>query len=352
MKRLLLSLVLIGLAGGAAFVLSRDRGVDVAGLEVWHGGTQRVGHLGDAQPDFNLMGEARCDGLTLAINGGPPRALTVAEGPFGFRRLGAEGHFNADIAIEELRVGANELVLQAAGRTSSATARIQLERVPGDPVALPLELRWGELDSIQDGGQAVDGEWRLDGGALVNVRAAYDRLFLIGNRSWRDYEVRTTVALDEVAGTTGPHSGAPGVGVIMRFAGHSVSPPRFPEAQPKWGYQPFGAILWLRFVGGAEASPVRQHYHGARDASEDGAALGGFAIGASYALRAQCGGVPGAPGATRYRLRVWPEGAPEPEAWDLDVLQEDPAALDAGGFALVAHHVRARFGDVTVTAVE
>lgn len=28
-------------------------------IEVWHGDTQKVGHLGDAQDDFNLMGRVR-----------------------------------------------------------------------------------------------------------------------------------------------------------------------------------------------------------------------------------------------------------------------------------------------------
>ena len=27
-------------------------------IEIWHGTSQRVGHLGDAQDDFNLMGVA------------------------------------------------------------------------------------------------------------------------------------------------------------------------------------------------------------------------------------------------------------------------------------------------------
>lgn len=340
-------ILLLLLAGAAALGWARFGNRPEAGLEVWYGPHQRVGHLGTPQPDYNLLGVASGTRLTYALNGAPPRELSLGEGTFGFRRLGAAGHFNADIPIADLREGPNEVLLVAEGRGAEARATVTIERIAGAPPSLPLSLRWSELDDPLEAGQAVDGLWTLEDGGLRSAAPLYDRLFLVGDPAWTDYEVRTSVTLHRVAARTGPTSGAPGVGVILRFAGHTVDPPRFPDAQPKWGFQPFGAILWLRWSnGGAGAPPVPQFYRGDRNASEDGAPL---VAGDRYELRARCDTDPEDPRRTRYRLRAWPAGTEEPDGWDLDVTQESDEALRAGGVCLVAHHVDVTFGDLRVT---
>ena len=317
-------------------------------LDVWHGEAQRVGLHGSAQPDFNLMGIAGGRETWVSVNGGEARELTLGEGPFGFRRLGAEGHFNADIPIAALEPGTNQLRIVATGTEGRLEETVALEYIADGSCALPFEIRWSALDHIQDAGQAVDGLWQLEPRGLRSKEPLYDRLFLIGNPDeWRDYEVRTTVTVHEVAAETGPKSGAPGVGLIMRFAGHTVDPPRFPDAQPKWGFQPFGAILWLRWTQGADEGPVRQFYRGDRNESKDFAVLASFAEGATFELRAACETSTSDPNSTTYKLKVWPSGTEEPNAWDFMVLQSSDEALHSGGIALVAHHVDVTFGDLT-----
>lgn len=347
LRRLLLVLALAATA--AVLLRSALLTPPAAALEVWHGSEQRIGHLGDAQPDFNLMGTASGSRLTLEINGDEPRELVIASGEFGFRRLGAAGHFNADVPISSLREGSNTLVLRAEGAGPAVSETVILERAAGAGPSLPHEARWSEVENPQDAGQMVDGLWQLEPEGLRSPQPLYDRLFLIGHRGWTDYEVRTSVTVHSVAERTGPKSGPPGLGVIMRFAGHVVDPPRFPDAQPKWGFQPLGAILWLRWVGGHGTDPVRQFYRGDRNESQDAAALEGFESGTTYALRARCDTDADDPSRTRYRMRIWPEGTEEPTAWDLDVVQESETALRAGGVALVAHHVDVTYGDVVVT---
>ena len=75
-------------------------------IKIWYGLEQRVGHLGEAQDDFNLLGEVVCPGeiadLRYILNEGPPVSLSVGNRPDGFgdgRRLARTGHFNADIPI-------------------------------------------------------------------------------------------------------------------------------------------------------------------------------------------------------------------------------------------------------------
>ena len=77
-----------------------------AELTIWHGAEQRVGHLGDAQDDFNLMGVLSGNRFGYSVNGGAPVPLDVSFERFCFRRLGDAGHFNADIPISSLNVGA------------------------------------------------------------------------------------------------------------------------------------------------------------------------------------------------------------------------------------------------------
>ncbi len=329
-------------------------------IEVWHGHTQRVGHLGHAQDDFNLLGTlVGADGLeelTVDLNGSPLMPLTVAEGRFGFRRLAQEGHFNADIPLNRLQRGTNRIVLQAHdGQDRVLSQEVTLDYEEGD-CPLPFHIAWDETTDPQEVGQYVDGEWVLDGGGLRTGHTGYDRIFLIGNRLWQDYEVKTSVTVHGVAKTTGPRHGGNGVGVIMRFAGHIVGGHRgFPEDQPKWGYQPFGAIGWLRWKRNWPALAPRLEYY-AGDADET-QRYGFYEIkkGQTYWLKMACETLPDAPdgaGVTRYSFKIWPDGQVEPDTWRWQVVQTSLHALRQGGVALLAHYVDATFGDVTVMPLE
>ena len=50
--------------------------------------------------------------------------------------------------------------------------------------------------------------------------------------------------------------------------------------------------------------------------------------------------------------RLWPAAAVEPLAWDWEHVQASPDALRRGGVALVAHHVDASFGAISVIPLE
>ncbi|MFT6109191.1 MAG: hypothetical protein ACJA2W_002108 [Planctomycetota bacterium] len=320
-----------------------------AAVEVWHGPAQRVGHLGDAQDDFNLMGQVNGNEFAYSVNGGAPRPFTVSFEEFGFRRLGAAGHFNLDVPVASLKEGDNVIELFTRSARSEASATTTVHRFMEGAAELPFTAQWGEVQHLQDVGQLVDGHWKVASGVLHSEGALYDRLFLIGNRSWSDYRVTTTVTVHRVPEKNGPKSGGSGLGFILRFAGHSVTPPRFPEAQPKWGYQPLGAITWLRWSKeNPKADPVRQFYRGDRDESKDAGPLAGFSTGSRYGITAECVTSPDDPATTTYRLRVWPADRAEPEGWDYEIEQTSDTALRGGGVALVAHHVDVSFGDVKV----
>ncbi|MBK8167480.1 MAG: hypothetical protein IPK64_16170 [bacterium] len=337
-----------------AFTQTRPR------ITVWGGLDQRVGHLGTAQADFNLMGHVErwedLTSLTWSLNGGPTRPLNWGQGAgdWGdYRRLAHNGDFNVDVALGELAPGVNTITVRAAdpwGGQDQVTANVTLGT---GATPLPLLVDWSAAATPQDAGQAVDGNWVLEPGGLRTASVGYDRIFLLGEIDWLDWEVTCAVSIHEVQTSTGPLSDGAGLGFLARFAGHVVGGFRnFPIAQPKWGYQPFGALTWLRWTGGAAASPAIQFYRGDSDATQDFGVAAGALGGTEWRLRMRCETLPDAPGGagvTRYSFKVWPAAVAEPAAWNYEVEQESIHALRQGSLGLVAHHVDVTFGDVIVS---
>lgn len=325
---------------------------DIGPIEVWHGPQQRVGHLGDAQDDFNLLGRVQKPdqlfSLQYSVNYETPVELNFR----AYRRLAEHGHFNADIPIASLAPGPNRIMLQARFRDGTVVRRVVIvTRIAGSN-PLPVTIDWAQVADPQDVGQYVDGEWLLDEHGLRPAHVGYDRLFLIGERDWQDYEVTAEVTLHHVTAETAPASGGNGLGLIMRFAGHSVGGyARFPIAQPKWGYQPYGAIAWLRWRRGDPDGPtVRQFLGGGgkREADHDTIAV---QPGERYVLKARAETLPDdalGRGVTRYAFKVWPAAEPEPAEWDWQEVHASADALRSGALGLAAHHVDASFGRITI----
>ncbi len=324
----------------------------VPGLQLWYGCHQQAGRAGRGQPAFNLLGSLRPSAgrsLAYSVNGGPLRALSIGAGEDGFgdgRRLARSGDFNADIPFDSLRLGLNTVELVCSDSTRQS---LQVELHEGDG-SLPRRIDWQQAD-LQALGQVVDGHWRVEDGWLRLLESGYDRLFLIGEPAWQDYEVETSLRVLVVEEQTGPHSGSPGVGVMLRFEGHrSGSFRNYPEAQPLWGYLPFGMLGWLRWVRGTEEKAELQAMRGDMDIHR-GFALRRIELGTCYGIRMRCQTLPpdaeGNDG-TRYSFKLWPADEPEPDAWSWQWDQFSSRALRSGGLALVAHHVEAAFGPVEV----
>lgn len=329
-------------------------------VQIWHGLRQKVGHRGHAQNDFNLMGNVvgfeELDTLSYSLNGSPPVGLNVGRNAFGdTRRLAAPGDFNADIPVSLLREGKNTIVVKARSRKGEITSVTAYVEKHEGAYPLPAQIDWDQVDDPQEVGQYVDGQWAIGSAGLRTMRTGYDRIFLIGDTTWRDYEVKVPFIVHRVDSETGPVSGGNGLGILMRFTGHVNGGPRnFPTGQPKWGYQPFGCIAFLRWKkNDPDGEPFKQFYRGDKNHVEN---YGTVAItpGRVYHMRARAVTLPdeGSEGVTRYSWRLWNDGDPEPSAWDWEVVQRSEHALRKGGLVLLAHHVDVSFGDVTVEAVK
>jgi uncharacterized repeat protein (TIGR02543 family) len=133
----------------------------------------------------------------------------------------------------------------------------------------------------------------------------------------------------------GPVSGAPGVGVLMRWQGHTDDP--ISGWQPKSGWLPYGNIGWFRFYSPADVRLQWQLPRMSQSFFPD--------MGMTYMFRLRVESTPGAGGL--YSLKVWEAGQTEPADWNLSI-QDDATDLPSGSFLLLAHHVDATYGDVTV----
>lgn len=320
-------------------------------IEIWHGDEQRVGHLGDAQDDFNVLGHVKpwseVHSLMYSVNGGDWKPLSFR----AVRRLEYNGDFNADIPIATLRPGANTVTVRARFLDGGTLERkVTVTKAPSGRSPLPVKIDWRKVTDPQEVGQYVDGKWELTPDGLHTSRIGYDRLFLIGDRSWKDYEVSASVTIHDIYRQQPPRSS--GVGLVLRFAGHVIGGPReFPPAQPKWGYQPFGAIGWLRWLGtNPDAAPYAQYFPGVSDKWVNFKQVE-FQPDTTYKMRMTCDTLPDDPtgqGVTSYRYKVWAASNSEPSEWSWELTQVSESALRQGGVALLAHYVDATFHDVTV----
>ena len=321
-------------------------------IEIWHGDRQRVGHLGEAQDDFNVLGHVGrwrdLDTLSWSIRrrGAMPVSFRA------FRRLAEDGDFNIDVPIAWLFPGENTINLKARFRDGTEATRPVVVLKETGEVSLPMRIDWQRLSDPQEAGQYVDGHWTLTPGGLRTVKTGYDRIFLIGSRTWRDYEVRAALTVNSVAPTT-----RPGVGFILRFTGHLVGGPgHYPSGQPKWGYEPLGGTGWLRWIDGADRPPHFRFIPGFSGEAKDPVDFGeiAFALHKTYALRFRCVTLKDTPvgeGVTRYEFKIWRAGEPEPPAWTGRHVQTSREALRNGGLGLLAHHVDATFGDIEIAPI-
>ena len=291
--------------------------------------------------------------LQYALNDATPVELNFR----GYRRLAMDGHFNADIPIASLRSGPNTIELE--GRfVDGVVARqvVTLTRLAGSS-PLPLRIDWSTTADPQDVGQYVDGHWRLGEQGLRTAHMGYDRLFLIGDTSWQDYQITAEVTVHEVAPETGPLSGGNGLGVahaLRRTRGRRPAP--VSDRAAKVGLSSRSAA-WPG-CGGNAARPLKppalQFMRGDVNENIDYGSVE-VRAGEKYVLKALCQTLPDdaeGRGVTRYAFKFWPAAAEEPLSWDWEHVQVSKDALRRGGVALVAHHVDASFGDIAVVPLQ
>ena len=331
-------------------------------IYVWYGYNQTFGSFGNPQKQVAILGHVKnTTSLTYSLNGGDPIPLTI--GP-DQRRLQDPGDFVVELFDGEL--GAENWVGITAKNTdpisglfseNSVAVKVNYQR--SNRTLLPFHITtwpatgtmYSSAGTLHTVAQAVDGYWVKYGNNIRTAFLGYDRLLAIGDMSWQDYEVLAeikTFDYDRVNCNPslfcGEKSGSPGVGIVLRWQGHSDSP--ISGKQPMSGWLPLGAIGWYRWYPNPTDVPngSLRIYHD--ESTSEYAPVSPMRFGIFYMYRMRVETLPD--GRPQYSLKVWPKGTSEPGDWDVVSTGKvtDPRS---GSVVLFAHHVDIEVGPISVT---
>ncbi len=339
-------------AGAPLFAESPPRvqpaATDAPVIMVWYGANQsygeRLGRRSDPQRWVNILGNvAPAAGVSLnyTLNGGPAVPLTL--GPDN-RRLALAGDFNIELPYTALKPGTNQVVISASGAGGQDQETVTINYTYGAPAWTPGGYVFNWIGSINNTGQVVDGEWKLDGGGVRPTVFDYDRLIALGDLAWRDYTVTVPITVFSVdpSGYAGPSNG-PGVGFLTRWNGHYDSGT---GTTPLTGWSQIGALAWYRWQKSGDVFTEQFQLIG-NNSNNLGTSNKELEIGTTYNFKLNIVSSGSPDIAAFYRFKVWPAAAAEPATWDIENRgQKDEPRF--GSMVLVAHHVDARFGPVTV----
>jgi hypothetical protein len=149
----------------------------------------------------------------------------------------------------------------------------------------------------------------------------------------------TIKAIDE-GGFPAPSNG-PGVGVLVRWQGHYD----LNGILPRVGWRQLGALAWHRWAKNGNVISSGYELLG-----DGGILLASNArsvtFGETYLFKVNIqSNTPDQP--ATYRFKSWNIMDPEPAAWDF-IEQGEPGEPASGSILLLAHHVDAEFGTMTV----
>ena len=315
-------------------------------ITIWYGASQQFGLRGDPQKWVNILGKVSSavplSSLTYSVNGGAPQALEV--GPDNMR-LAQTGDFNIELDYTDLLPGANQVVITALDNAAASSQAVVTVNYAAAPAWTPQNytVNWGAATKVSDVAQVIDGQWAIDNGTARPTVIEFDRLLAIGDLSWRDYTVTVpiTILSMDPAGFPGPSNG-PGIGVMVRWQGHFWADG---DTQPRTGWRRLGALAWYRWKN--NPAPAE----GLQLLGNRGLVLGEstrtLSLNTPYIFKVSITSNANPAKPATYRFKVWEAAQAEPATWDF----ESPGVSGeprSGSIVLLAHHVDARFGNVTV----
>ncbi|MDJ0768692.1 MAG: InlB B-repeat-containing protein [Ilumatobacter sp.] len=318
---------------------------DAPDIDIWYGTQQTYGSVGVPQPYYNVLGNVSDpDGvasLSYTLNGGSPVSLSIGSDD---RRLANSGDFNADVREADLVPGANQVAITAIDTLGNSRTRTVTVDYTDNVWPSTYSIDWSSAATIGEVAQVTDGEWAIEGGGLRTQDPDYDRLVAIGDTGWTDYEIEVPItvhAIDPEGFQNWTSGSAAAIGLLMRWNGHTDNP--VAGMQPKTGWLPYGAIGWYWWTSPTSGSLRLEGNNGSLIGYDGGFPL---SVGGTYVYKMRVESISGVGG--RYSLKVWPQGSPEPSGWSL-VGQQGASDPQNGSLLLLAHHIDATFGDVTIT---
>ncbi len=321
-------------------------------INVWYGEDQTFGSVGIVQSKVNILGNVKSErGVKIAsyqLNGGIEEGFSIGS---DLHRLADQGDFNIELDTSMLRQGANILYIQILDSLDQrATSEVNIVLKKNGKWPLPYEIRWSEVNDIQQVVQVIDGQWELTPEGISNKDVYYDRVFGFGDHTWENYEVSTIVTLhDFVPPVPGPPTyNVSHFAIACRWPGHDMD-----DFQPNRKWYPLGATAEFRVTDDLDScrwrvfsgpKPEKKGFY----VEEQANIFRKIEIGKRYAIkhRVETVGLD----STRYSVKIWPLEEKEPLEWDLSEIEQEEDVRN-GSALLLAHHTKVTFGDIFVEPI-
>jgi hypothetical protein len=331
-------------------------------IDIWYGETQDFGNHGTPQQWINILGniqDADFSSLSYSLNGGASRPLAFGgDGSLNDgRRLWNAGDFNIEIDKDELVDGPNQVTIRAqdfAGLQSPPKI-VTVNYDKNSTWAIPYDIDWLSVTSLEDAVQVVDGKWSYSESGVRTVETGYDRILAVGQGSfnepgWTEFEITVEVTIhgyDEIGFT----QTAPAVGLVGRWQG--ATDYKYPNCQPKCGWLPVGAVAlytWKQTAGEDQAylvmwSNESGHYPVPSVPTMD--------LDQTYYWKMRVENIDKPTGT--YSFKMWKKGTQEPlqpmGEFDESMLLGSVDMLESGSILLLSHHVDVTFGDIQVRPI-
>ena len=316
-------------------------------FSMWYGDNETFGQIGIPQRWVNVLGNVSApSGIASAsftLNGGPAQFLRV--GPNG-TRLADTGDFNVEIDHALLNPGANTVVITATdnlGNVASHTVTVNWANT-GQVWPLPYSIDWSTVQNISDVAQVMDGQWAIQpDGSVRTMQTAYDRVILIGDETWTDYQVTAEVTFNAFDCFDF------GGGILVGWSGTTYSSTALQPDQPTSGHPFFGDGEYST-AGGPPSNAALDIYANSpsypettliRDTSGWMVTLGVKYM-FKFAVQRNANNT-----ASLLSLKVWPAGTAEPANWTLQA-NTDPST---GSFMIICYRADVSFGNINVVAL-
>jgi regulation of enolase protein 1 (concanavalin A-like superfamily) len=311
-------------------------------IDLWHGEVQAFGAPGEGQRWINILGHAAGNVAELAysLNGGALVPLSI--GP-DTRRLQLNGDFNVDIDYALLDGSATDDIVTIYATLDNGavfTQDVTVQYESGHAWDKTYAIDWSTVTDIQDAVQVVDGKWSWDAGGARPEELGYDRLLVLGDQSWDNYELNVSITMHDLENEDPLGRDGGGFAIGMLWDGHTTG--RFAGWQPASGYEPGASFFYTHLL--------KSHsYHSFSEV------LGTKSMSLqedhtyNFTVRVEQTGLYD----RMYSLKVWEEGTAEPVDWTLQTIEtfslaEAPAT---GSIYLNAHYFDVTFGDLSVTEI-
>lgn len=318
-------------------------------IDVWYGKEQSFEHLGGHPQRFvNVLGHVSPGGqissLKYSLNNSALKELSFKEDS---KRIARTGDFNVEILCSDLKPGKNRIRIVATHENQEEVSSevTVVNYVEGVGWPLPYEIRWNEVDAIQDVAQIVDGKWILTGAGVRTADRYYDRVLAFGDEHWINYEVRTTVIVHAVTPpSSGPNrTNVSHAAIATRWPGHD------PDGnQPTVKWHPLGATAEFRL--GSDLTQCRWRiFDGQRALHVESDRRREIHFEKPYHMVHRVETL--SHGHSWFRVKLWPVDDEEPAEWDFQRLEEEDDVA-SGSALLLGHFADVTFGDVTVLPIE